>query len=120
MKSKIASALAIAALVGSVGSATAFPRVVTDLAAFRSGPGVTFLPILAVPPQTVVEVRGHVGGWSRVHYAGKVGFIANSLLARPAVVAPTATTTVVAPALATVVAPARAVVAPAPAPAPLF
>lgn len=114
MKSKIASALAIVALVGSVGSAAALPRVVTDLAAFRSGPGVTFLPILAVPPQTVVEVRGHVGGWSRVHYAGKVGFIASSLLARPAI-APTATT-VVAPALATVVAPAPAVTAPVPAP----
>ncbi|WP_159729116.1 hypothetical protein [Methylosinus sp. Ce-a6] len=116
MKSKITSALAVAALVGSVGSAAAFPRVVTDLAAFRSGPGVTFLPILAVPPRTIVDVHGHIGGWSRVFYAGKVGFIANSLLARPIVVAPVAAT-VVAPAIATVVAPAVAI-APVPAPAP--
>lgn len=86
MKSKLASALAVAALVGSASGAAAFPRVVTDLAAFRSGPGVTFLPILAIPPQTVVEVRGHIGGWSRVYYAGNVGYVAQSLLARPVVV----------------------------------
>jgi len=110
MKSKIASVLAVAALLGSVGSAAAFPRVVTDLAAFRSGPGVGFLPILAIPPQTVVEVHGHIGGWSRVFYAGKIGFIANTLLARPVVIAPVVTSVVVAPAPAPV-----AVVAPAPA-----
>lgn len=98
MKSKIASVLAAAALLGSVGSAAAFPRVVTDLAAFRTGPGLDFLPILAVPPQAVVDVHGHIGGWSRVAYAGKIGFIASSLLARPIIVKPVVTSVVVAPA----------------------
>jgi len=98
MKSKIASVLAVAALLGSVGSAAAFPRIVTDLAAFRSGPGVGFLPILAIPPQTVVEVQGHIGGWSRIAYAGRIGFVANSLLARPVVITPVVTSVVVAPA----------------------
>ncbi|MBU3889605.1 MULTISPECIES: hypothetical protein [Methylosinus] len=118
MKSKIASVLAAAALLGSVGSAAAFPRVVTDLAAFRSGPGLDFLPILAVPPQAVVDVQGHIGGWSRVAYAGKIGFIASSLLARPIIVKPVVTSVVVAPAPAVAVTPVVAV-APAPAPAPV-
>lgn len=118
MKSKIASVLAVAALLGSVGSAAAFPRVVTDLAAFRSGPGLGFLPILAVPPQTVVEVRGHIGGWSRVFYAGKIGFIADSLLARPIIVRPVVTSVVVAPAPVVAVTPVVAV-APAPVAAPV-
>ncbi len=88
MKSKLAALLVAAALAGSTSSAMAFPRVVTDLAAFRSGPGVTFLPILAIPPQTVVSVRGCFHGWCRVAYAGTRGFVASSLLARPVLVTP--------------------------------
>jgi uncharacterized protein YraI len=106
MKSKLATLVAVALLAGA-GSAIAGPRIVTDLAAFRSGPGVTFMPILAIPPNTTVEVRGHVGGWSRVFYAGNMGYVASSLLARPAVIAPV------------VAVPAAAVVT-VPAPAPLF
>ncbi|WP_036294340.1 hypothetical protein [Methylosinus sp. PW1] len=120
MKSKIASVLAAAALLGTVASAEAFPRIVTDLAAFRTGPGLDFLPILAVPPQAVVDVQGHIGGWSRVAYAGKIGFIASSLLARPIVVRPVVTSVVVAPAPVVAVAPAPAVaIAPAPVAAPV-
>ncbi|ATQ68675.1 MULTISPECIES: SH3 domain-containing protein [Methylosinus] len=110
MKSKLATLVAVALLAGA-GSAIAGPRIVTDLAAFRSGPGVTFMPILAIPPKTVVEVRGHIGGWSRVVYAGNVGFVASSLLARPAIVAP-----VVAVPAPVVAVPAAIVTAPAPAP----
>lgn len=106
MKSKLAL-LAAAALLAGAGSAVAGPRIVTDLAAFRSGPGLTYLPVLAIPPNTVVEVRGHIGGWSRVFYAGNVGFVASSLLARPALIAP-------------VVAVTPAVIVTTPAPAPQF
>lgn len=88
MKSKIAAIVTAAALLGSAGGAAAFPLVVTDLAAFRSGPGVTFLPILAIPPKTVIDVRGCFHGWCRANYAGGSGFIARSLLARPIVAAP--------------------------------
>lgn len=115
MKSKLATALIAAALVGAAGSALALPRVVTDLAAFRTGPGVGFQPILAIPPQTVVEVRGHIGGWSRVFYAGNVGYVANSLLARPVFVTPV----VVAPAPVPVIVRPVPVVAPILAPRPV-
>jgi uncharacterized protein YraI len=118
MKSKLATVLVAAALVGSAGGASAFPRVVTDLAAFRSGPGVTFMPILAIPPATVVNVRGCFHGWCRVNYAGNSGFVAHSLLARPAIIAPVvaAPVAVVAPVAAPVVTVKPAIVAPAPAP----
>lgn len=102
MKSKLAAVLVAAALVGSTSGAVAFPRVVTDLAAFRTGPGLTFLPILAIPPQTVVSVRGCFHGWCRVAYAGTRGFVASSLLAKPVFVTPV----VVAPVAVPVVAPA--------------
>lgn len=108
MKSKIAATIIAAALVGAAGSALAGPRIVTDLAAFRSGPGLGFQPILAIPPQTVVEVRGHIGGWSRVFYAGNVGYVANSLLAHPVLATPTEGVTVgaaVAPVVTTPILP---------------
>jgi uncharacterized protein YraI len=95
MKSKIAAIVTAAALLGSAGGAAAFPLVVTDLAAFRSGPGLTYLPILAIPPQTVIDVRGCFHGWCRANYAGGSGFIARSLLARPAPAAPAAAVVIV-------------------------
>ncbi|PWB83316.1 MAG: hypothetical protein C3F11_07240 [Methylocystaceae bacterium] len=82
MQWKLRSLLVAASVAGFVGSAAAFPRVVTDLAAFRSGPGLGFLPILAIPPQAVVDVTDCFRGWCRATYNGKDGFIASSLLAR--------------------------------------
>lgn len=115
MQSKLATVVVAAALAGSTGGAVAFPRFVTDLSAFRSGPGLTFGPIMAIPPQTLVEVRGCRHGWCRVHYAGARGFVASGLLVRPVVVrtvagAPPAvapaTTAVIGTAVAPVVKPA--------------
>jgi uncharacterized protein YraI len=97
MKSKLAAVVAVATLLGSAGGAAAFPLVVTDLAAFRSGPGVTYLPILAIPPQTVIDVRGCFHGWCHAHYAGGSGYIARSLLARPIAPAPIVAVPVPAP-----------------------
>lgn len=118
MKSKLVSIVTAAALLGSVGGAAAFPLVVTDLAAFRSGPGLTYLPILAIPPKTVIDVRGCFHGWCRAFYAGGSGYIARSLLARPVVVAPVVAAPVaVAPVIAPV---AVAPVVTVPVRAPLF
>lgn len=86
MQPKIAAVLMAVVLAGSAGGAAASPRIVTDLSAFRSGPGMNFLPMMAIPPQTVVDVRGCCNGWCRVHYAGASGFVASGLLARPVVV----------------------------------
>lgn len=86
MQSKLAAVIAAAVLAGSIGGAAAFPRFTTDLSAFRSGPGLTFNPVMAIPPQTLVDVRGCHDGWCRVNYAGARGFVASSLLARPVVV----------------------------------
>lgn len=106
MMSKLSAVIVAAALAGSASAAAAFPRVVTDLAAFRSGPGVTFLPVFAVPPQTVVSVKNCFHGWCRVDYAGTRGYIASSLLAKPIGPLPVA---VVAPVAVPVVTPLPAV-----------
>jgi uncharacterized protein YraI len=95
MKSKLALLVAAAALAASTSGAGAFPRVVTDLAAFRTGPGLTYVPTLAIPAGSVVDVIGYHNGWASVAHAGSIGFVARSLLARPVVARPVVARTVV-------------------------
>lgn len=87
MRSKFIALLFATTLAGSAGSASAFPYVVTDVAAFRSGPGLAYLTMSAIPPGAIVEVGDCFRGWCSVIYERTAGFIASPLLAR-VVVAP--------------------------------
>lgn len=76
MRSKVVLFFAAAAYAALVRDVSARPALVTDLVNLRSGPGLNFLPILAIPPQALVEVGKCRSDWCRVAYAGADGYVA--------------------------------------------
>jgi len=61
--------------------AKARPAKVGEIVNLRSGPGLNFSPLLAIPALAVVEVGPCRASWCRVSYAGSAGFVAQPALA---------------------------------------
>ena len=97
----------------STGYAAAAPAVVASPVNLRTGPGIEFPVIAAMPAGTAIDVVGCGAEWCRVAFAGNVGFASRPFLGLgSAAIAPLE----VAPAYGTVgVAPAYGTVAVAPA-----
>lgn len=76
MRSKVVLLFAAAAFAALIREVSARPAVVTDLVNLRSGPGTTYAPILAIPPQALVDVGTCRFDWCRVSYAGAEGYVA--------------------------------------------
>ncbi|WP_400769859.1 SH3 domain-containing protein [Methylosinus sporium] len=56
------------------------PAKVGELVNLRSGPGLSFAALLAIPPDAVLEVASCRGDWCRVTYAGSAGYVAQPAL----------------------------------------
>jgi len=57
------------------------PAKVGEIVNLRSGPGLNFTPLLAIPALAVVEVGPCRSAWCRVSYAGADGYVAREALA---------------------------------------
>lgn len=44
----------------------------------RSGPGTGYAVLLTIPQETTLAVLGNTGGWYKVTYAGKTGYVSGS------------------------------------------
>jgi hypothetical protein len=79
MRALIALLCAPSLLLSS--QAPARPAKVTELVNLRSGPGLDFTPLLAIPALAVVEVHACRAAWCSVAYAGSEGYVAQPALA---------------------------------------
>lgn len=61
--------------------AQAKPAKVSEIVNLRSGPGLDFAPVLAIPADAVVDVAHCRSAWCRVTYAGSGGYVAQPALA---------------------------------------
>lgn len=100
MQTKLCSLLAAASLSLCSGSALALPRLVSDAANLRSGPGAKWPVIAQIPAEAKVHVIDCGPGWKRdwchVRYRTKKGYVAAATLApaksgRSVIVAPLVT-----------------------------
>lgn len=95
MQVKLCSLLVAAALGVCATTAFALPRVATDFANLRSGPGAKWPVIAQIPAGAKLDVVNCGPGWKRdwcnVRYGGKKGFVAAATLA------PTGKSIIVAP-----------------------
>ncbi|CAN2535400.1 MAG TPA: SH3 domain-containing protein [Methylosinus sp.] len=57
------------------------PAKVDEVVNLRSGPGLNYAPLLAIPALAVVEVGPCRSAWCRVAYAGSAGYVAQPALA---------------------------------------
>lgn len=91
MRSRLSPLIAAAAVAASIYPAAAYQAFVTDLANLRTGPGLGFSAMLAIPATAPVNVLGCGPSWCQVQYSGAIGFVAAPLLV--AGVAPPVATT---------------------------
>lgn len=100
MQTRLCSLLVAASMSFCSGSALALPRVVTDFANLRSGPGAKWPVIAQIPAEAKVNVLNCGPGWKRdwchVRYGTKKGYVAAATLApsksgRSVIVAPLVT-----------------------------
>ncbi|CAN2532326.1 hypothetical+protein [Methylocapsa aurea] len=87
--------LAAAALTLCAATASAAPRIATDISNMRSGPGARWPVIAQIPAGAKIQLDNCGPGWKhdwcQIHYKGKRGFVAANTLE------PTMKTVVVAP-----------------------
>jgi uncharacterized protein YraI len=73
--------LAAGILIASAGAAVAAPAAVTSDLNVRSGPGTKYAVVGSVPAGATVNVLSCNGGWCRVAFGSRQGFVNNSYLA---------------------------------------
>lgn len=80
MRSWITPLIAAAALAASVYPASAYRGFVTDLSNLRTGPGLGFPALVAIPPASPINILGCGPNWCQVQYSAVIGFIAAPLV----------------------------------------
>lgn len=76
MRSKLVLLFAAGSFMAFAADVVAHPAIVTELVNLRSGPGLNFAPILAIPAHTLVDVGTCRASWCRVAHAGANGYVA--------------------------------------------
>lgn len=70
----------LSALLMSAGMAFAAPAEVTNDLNMRTGPGTNYGVVTVVPDGDTVDILNCDGGWCRVRYAGRTGWVSASYL----------------------------------------